>query len=205
VYAGDFHFFELLGAGIQYVMEVTDRKLKAPKIVFSAIDDVFSGRGVVPVRYPSPANRLGGPMCRSVLASFLLLALPLATRADVLVLSDVKAQGGVQLSVDELRQLMPGASVVNLTESGNTRRWSNDADGTFIASSDNRFGSKKGRPTQAHGTWHVGDNGTYCVTMEWVTVSENWCRYIFKLGEKYYGVRSLADGTTKVLEFEFSK
>jgi hypothetical protein len=41
-------------------------------------------------------------MLRSILVSF-LLALPLAAQAGGLVLNDLKAQNGVQLSTDELK------------------------------------------------------------------------------------------------------
>jgi hypothetical protein len=143
-------------------------------------------------------------MLRSIFAS-VLLALPLAAQAGDLLLSDLKAQGGVQLSVDELKQLLTDAKVVSYYEES-TRRWKNDADGKFVASGDSRRHiSSTGRPQTAQGTWHVGDNGTYCVTLEWPRRSESWCRYIFKVGDKYYGVKSIADGTSKAFEFEFSK
>ncbi len=132
-----------------------------------------------------------------------LLALPLAVQADILVLNDIQAQDGIQLSVNELRQLMPGAQVVKRTQSGSTHRWTNEPEGTFVASSDGRGSS--GRSGRAQGTWHVGDNGAYCVTLEWPRDSESWCRYIFKVGEKYFGVKSVADGTTKAHEIEFSR
>lgn len=141
-------------------------------------------------------------MHQFILASF-LLALSLSAQAQALLLNDLKAQNGVQLTVDELRQQMPSAKVVNRTEAGSTRRWTNDQGGEFIASSDGR--GSTGRIGQGKGTWHIGDNGTYCVTLEWRTSSENWCRYLFKVGDKYYGVSSVANGTAKAHEFEFSK
>lgn len=143
-------------------------------------------------------------MHRSILAS-VLFALPLAAQADALVLNDIKAQNGIQLSVDELKQLMPSAKVVNRSEAGSTRIWTNEPDGKFVASSDNKGAKVAGKASTAQGTWHVGDNGTYCVTLEWRTASENWCRYLFKVGAKYYGVSSVTSGTTKAHEFEFSK
>ncbi len=141
-------------------------------------------------------------MLRPIFAS-VLLALPLTAQAGDLLLSDLKAQGGVQLSADELKQLMPNAKVVSYYEES-TRRWKNDPDGKFVASGDSRR-HISGKSQTAQGTWHVGDNGTYCVTLEWSKRSESWCRYIFKVGDKYYGVKSLADGTSKAFEFEFSK
>lgn len=144
-------------------------------------------------------------MLRSILAS-VLFALSLAAQAGGLVLNDLKAQNGVQLTADELRQLMPNAKVVSHQKEGSTRRWTNEPDGKFVASSDQRRDiSKLGRSTNGQGTWHVGDNGTYCVTIDWRERSENWCRFIFKVGEKYYGVKTVNDGATMAHEFEFSK
>jgi hypothetical protein len=154
------------------------------------------------VFHPSPA----GFTLRSILAT-VLLALPLVVQAGDLTLNDIKGQNPVQLSVDDLKQLMPNAKVVSYTPAGSSRYWKNEPNGKFIASSDVRRDptthAKAG--STAQGTWHVGDNGTYCVTLEWPKRSENWCRYIFKVGEKYYGVKTIADGTVTAYEFEFSK
>jgi len=140
-------------------------------------------------------------MHQYILAS-LLLTLSLSAQADTLTLNDIKAQNGVQLSLDDLKQLMPSAKVTHYTSTGNTRNWSNDSDGEFVASSYN--------PTtrimsQVHGTWQISNDGTYCVTLKWGRgPDENWCRYIFKVGEKYFGVKSLTD-TSGAHQFEFSK
>jgi hypothetical protein len=145
-------------------------------------------------------------MLRPILAS-VLFSLPLAAQAADLTLNDIKTQNGVQLSVDELKQLMPNAKVVSYSKKGSTRHWRNEANGKFIASSDVRWDpNRSGKPaTGARGTWHVGDNGTYCVTLEWERRTENWCMYIFKVDGKYYGVRSIENGGEKAQEFEFSK
>ncbi len=144
-------------------------------------------------------------MLRPIFAS-VLFALPLAAQAGDLTLNDIKSQNGVQLSVDELKQLMPNAKVASYSEGGSSRHWTNEPDGKFVASSDvRRDPTRPGKVANAQGTWHVGDNGTYCVTLEWPKRTESWCRYILKVGEKYYGVKSLEDGTAKVQEFEFSK
>jgi len=142
---------------------------------------------------------------RSILATF-TLALPLIVQAGELTLNDIKSQNPVQLSADDLKQLMPNAKVVSYTPAGSARLWKNEPDGKFVASSDvRRDPNRSGKASQGQGTWHVGDNGTYCVTIEWPRRSENWCRYIFKAGDKYYGVKTVADGTVTAYEFEFSK
>lgn len=151
---------------------------------------------------------VSGGMLRSILA-FVLLALPLTVQADDLLLNDIKAQNGIQLSADDLKQLMPNAKVVSHHKEGSTRRWTNEPDGKFVASTDIArdvgLMIKGGAAKNGQGTWHVGDNGTYCVTIDWQKRSENWCRYIFKVGEKFYGVKTVNDGATIAHEFEFSK
>lgn len=143
-------------------------------------------------------------MLRSIL-SLILLAFPLAAQASDVVLNDLKAQNGVMLSSDELSQLLPNARVVSYF-SGSTRIWKNEPDGTFVAYSDVRGGMRKLMThTSAQGTWHVGKNGTYCVTLDWPKKTEKWCRHIFKANGKYYGVKSLDDGAAIAYEFEFSK
>lgn len=142
--------------------------------------------------------------------SWVLFALPLAAAAENLVVNDLRSKNAVQLTAEELRQLMPGAKVAHHNEIGSLRRWTNEPDGKFIASSDARghdpgkFGVH-GVAQGGKGSWHVGDNATYCVAIEWRQRSENWCRYIFKLGDKYYGVKSLEDGGGIATEFEISR
>jgi hypothetical protein len=143
---------------------------------------------------------------RSLIFASILLSLAVTAFADILVLNDIKAQNGVQLSATELNDLMPKANVVSHTQAGSTRRWTNESDGTFVASGDNRGRSGgAGRPAQGRGTWHVGPNGTYCVTIEWPASSENWCRYLFKVGAEYYGVKSPSGGTGTAYRLEISK
>lgn len=141
-----------------------------------------------------------------LVAAFALLAMSAVSHAQGLVLNDLKAQNAVQLSADELKSLMPSAKVVNYSSQGSTRRWTNEPEGKFTASSNAASVSVGSvRMAQGQGTWHTGDNGTYCVTIEWKTLSENWCLYMFKLGDKYYGVSSAANGASRAIAFEFSK
>jgi len=125
--------------------------------------------------------------------------------AQVLTLADIKTKGAVELSGQELQQLMPSAKVVSRTNAGSTRNWENKSDGTFVASSDNAGGqSGRSRPSSGNGTWQVTDDGTYCVSIDWNRTQEKWCRHVFKAGDKYCGVAKLEDSAA-ASEFEFSK
>jgi hypothetical protein len=131
------------------------------------------------------------------------LALPVVVQAADLLLSDLRARHAVELSADDLRQLMPNARVASVHENGSVRHWKNEPNGKFLASSNVR-GKLKTLPSQGRGTWRVSDDGTYCVTIEWPRLTENWCKYLFKLDGKYYGVDSVANPHAKALDFEFS-
>lgn len=136
---------------------------------------------------------------------FALLAFSSAAGAQVSTLGDVKARGGVQLSAQELRDLMPDANVVSRTQGGSTRYWHNRPDGSFSASTDGR-GQSGGRNlyATAEGTWRVTDEGRLCVTIAWPRSPDNWCRYMFRLDNKYYGAGTLSNEST-ASEFEFRK
>ena len=128
-----------------------------------------------------------------------------AAAGQGLLLNDLTGQGAVQLSKEDLQELLPGAKVVSYYK-GARRSWKNKTDGTLVASSDvRRDPTKIGKQATGRGSWHTGDNGTWCVMIEWPQRTENWCRYLFKTDAGYYGVKSVTDGTTEAWEFEISQ
>jgi len=145
----------------------------------------------------------------SSLAALCFCALSPVVHADPMHLSDIKQANGQQLSVDDLRSLMPGAHITNLLNNGSTRKWVNEKDGSLNATTDNKGGigstTRTVQTAHATGTWSVNDNGSYCVNLEWRALTENWCRFMFKVGDKYYGVPSLANGAAMATEFSIEK
>lgn len=144
--------------------------------------------------------------CLHALALAALAATGLA-QADVLSLAEIKASNGVLLPTEELQQLIPGAKVVNQTPNGSTRSWTNNPNGSLVASSDSRGVSSTGstRPHSAEGSWRI-ENGAYCVKMQWPINEEQWCRRMYRVGDKYYGVPArAADDSARAWEFEFRK
>lgn len=100
------------------------------------------------------------------------------------------AQGdAAKLTAEELKALLPGTKVTHHSKEGSLRRWTNNSDGNFVASSDNKkFGSALGTSSRsAPGTWRVSDEGKYCIAIEWGRVSENWCAFVLKTaGGEFY-------------------
>ena len=124
---------------------------------------------------------------------------------QALTLADAKAKNAVQLSASELRKLLPGATIVNQGPAGATRRWENNPSGNLAASTDGR-GNTGGHayPGSGSGSWKIDDKGMYCVAIKWPRVTEDWCRYVFKTGDRYYAFDTL-DDTARGSEFEISK
>ena len=133
----------------------------------------------------------------------LLFLSPLAFSQPVQMLRDLESKQPHTLSRDELRQLLPGAGIRRVNAKGNSQSWSNDAGGSFVASSDNRAAS--GRNSTASGKWHLSDDGRYCIMIEWKTVeTEEWCRFVIKTTEGYYTAKSDKTGTEKVYKLEIA-
>ena len=62
-----------------------------------------------------------------------------------------------------------------------------------------------GKQSAGQGSWHIGDNGTWCVMIEWPKRTENWCKYLLKADAKYFGVKSVTDGGAEAWEFEITR
>lgn len=141
-----------------------------------------------------------------VVAAFGANALVLAQDSSQLRLRDILGKGAKQISAEEAQQLLPGAKVMSVSRNNITRRWENNPDGKFTASGfDPTTSTPRMQHFQGQGTWHIGDNGKYCVTVEWPRRTEQWCLTLFKLDDKYYGARSVQDQSVDVLEFQIRR
>ena len=86
---------------------------------------------------------------KSVLLLTLLLlgAHTYAQDSTKLKLNDLKAQGAIQVTKEELQALLPNAKVKSMSGAGSTRYWENSLDGKLVASSDTR-GQVETKPTK---------------------------------------------------------
>lgn len=96
--------------------------------------------------------------------------------------SALAQEGAARMSREELLSFLPGTKVTHMSETGSSRTWTNEPDGKFVISSDNKkYGSVMGtQSATARGTWMVNDTGRYCVDTDWKRVNEKWCAYILK-------------------------
>ena len=109
---------------------------------------------------------------------------------SILVLGGAQAQAqesGTKISGDELRALVTGANVTHVNRHGSERRWTNEADGTFVASSTNKkHGGAMSRSATGHGKWSIGSDDKLCIEIDWKREDEKWCAAIVKADGSYY-------------------
>ncbi|HEV3425129.1 MAG TPA: hypothetical protein VG105_15395 [Paraburkholderia sp.] len=95
----------------------------------------------------------------------------------------VLADDAPPLTKDELQQMIPGSQVVSTGQRGFLRRWTNDPSGSFEASWETPAGVKRASGS-APGTWHISEDGKYCVHIEWPRLqSETWCAAVQKTAD----------------------
>ena len=83
--------------------------------------------------------------------------------AAVASFAAVADEAGTRLSGEELKTLVTGATVDHVAKTGSQRRWVNNEDGTFMATSNNKkYGSAMGQQSSTRpGTWSINDEGKY--------------------------------------------
>jgi hypothetical protein len=108
---------------------------------------------------------------------------------SLVAMSALAQDGAVKMTREELLSLLPGTKVTHISQAGSERHWTNEPDGKFFATSNNKlYGSATGTQIATHaGTWKVSDEGKYCIDIDWKRVSEKWCFHVLKgEGDIYY-------------------
>jgi hypothetical protein len=115
----------------------------------------------------------------------------------------VADEAGTRLSGEELKVVMTGATVEHVSKAGSQRRWVNNVDGSFMATSNNKkYGSALGQQSATSpGTWSINDEGKYCVRIEWKREEEKWCAFIVRGADGGYYLNSVDPGR----KIEFSR
>lgn len=145
------------------------------------------------------------------LSGLMFVAAVAVAQSGPLTLRDIADKNPRKLSKDEVTALIPGAKMARVSGRGNRHTWTNDAGGTFYATSDNMgtgFDPRaQGKPTTVPAKWHISDDGRYCVLIEWRGVpTEEWCRFVFEASDgNYYMARSDNVATERVEKFEIKK
>lgn len=113
-------------------------------------------------------------------------------------------QGVVRLSAQELRGIAEGAKVSIVSVDRFFQQWENESGGKLAASTRN-LNANNPRLGYGNGTWRIEDDGRYCVEIAWARSSMNWCRHIFRSGDKLYSSAESTNPNGKAYEIEFKK
>ena len=83
--------------------------------------------------------------------------------ASALILGGVQAQeSGTKITGGELSALVTGANVTHVNRYGSVRRWTNEADGTLVASTSNqKYGGAMSASSSSTGKWSINDAGKF--------------------------------------------
>jgi hypothetical protein len=108
--------------------------------------------------------------------------LAVAALGCFLAVNVIAQDGALKMTREELLSFLPGTKVTHVSEAGSERHWTNEPDGKFFATTNNKkFGSSLGTQGAAQaGTWKVNDEGKYCIDIDWKRVHEKWCAYVLK-------------------------
>ncbi len=118
---------------------------------------------------------------------------------SALILGGVQAQeSGTKITGDELTTLVTGANVTHVNRYGSIRRWTNEADGTLVASTSNqKHGSVMSASRTGQGKWSINESGKFCIEIDWKREDEKWCASIVKAADGGYYLGSV-DPTRKI-------
>ena len=118
-----------------------------------------------------------------------------ALLVSVVAANTFAQDGATKMTRDELLSFLPGAKVTHLSQAGSERHWTNKADGTLFANTNNKlYGNNIGTQTSSHaGIWAVNDEGKYCIDIDWKRVHEKWCANILKSQDGSYFLNTADD------------
>ena len=125
----------------------------------------------------------------------LFMATGLAQDAAVGSVAELRQAGGSQLSAAETKQLLTGATVESTSGVGRKRGFDNSARGTLYATSEGGSGAVT-KAVRVTGDWSVREDGAYCVKVPWRAEAEEWCRFVFRLGNRYFLAGKTDDNET---------
>ncbi len=100
---------------------------------------------------------------------------------------------------EELKVLVTSAGVRTTSNQGRVHTWTNNPNGTLDA-----MYLASGETVRASGQWRIAANDSLCVEIAWRDPT-SWCRFVFKVGNRYLGVASASEESSPAYEMEFAK
>ena len=110
--------------------------------------------------------------------------------------AELRQAGGSQVAAAEMKGLLTGATFESTSGRGRKREFENSTGGTLYAISADGSGVFT-RTAKVTGDWNLKDDGAYCVKVPWRGEPEEWCRFLFRLGDAYFSAEN-TEGTAKL-------
>ena len=110
-------------------------------------------------------------------------------------IAEMKEKGAVQLSADDLKSLLTGATLRYEGRDSQTQMKLN-ANGSVAGSAQRRIGSE--RAAFFEGEWRISDDGQWCgMFRSRGADGAKYCRTVFKLGDTYYWAEGRRDNDAR--------
>lgn len=143
--------------------------------------------------------------CAALIAT-LAFALSVGTaQSQDAKLGEILGKQAVKLAKEDVEKLVVGANVYNRGLQSE-RWWDNTPEGK-VKGARGAGSFQHNRSFTGEGTWLVNDQGQYCVDLLWGSskTPEKWCRFLFKVGDDYYGASSAENPDAAAFALKFKK
>lgn len=104
--------------------------------------------------------------------------------SQAMTTDELKSKGATVVAKDDLAALLKGANVRYERAQG-PRQITLNADGSFVGSQQRTRGGGRGG-SNVTGNWRIAEDGRWCGTTVVRGHGEDYCRTVWKLGDKYY-------------------
>lgn len=131
-----------------------------------------------------------------LLVASLLPSTVSAQASAVGTVAELRQAGGSQVAAADMKGLLTGATFESTSGRGRKREFENSAGGTLYAISADGAGVFT-RTAKVSGDWNLRDDGAYCVKVPWRGEPEEWCRFLFRLGDAYFSAEN-TEATAKL-------
>jgi hypothetical protein len=147
--------------------------------------------------------KIPGLLCFAAIGALASSAVLSQMKEAPQTVADVVAKGAKPLSAEQVRALLPGATMSRLTPRGFTQRWTNEAGGNFVVSTTG-LPATSGRANT--GKWNIESNGRYCVDIDWrAGPAEKWCQFVLQGPDGYFLTPNPKYNSAPASRFEIGK
>ncbi len=121
-------------------------------------------------------------------------------------LGEILGKQAQKQTKEDVEKLVVGANVYN--RGLQSERWWDNAPDGKVKGARGAGSFSHNRSFTGDGTWQVNEQGQYCVDLVWGSTNktpEKWCRFLFKVGDDYFGAASETNPDSAAFALKFKK